>query len=268
MNQYGICNLSVIPVKSEPSHKSETVSQLLFGECFEILDQKEEWARVKLAQDDYEGWVDIRQTVEISVDFYKEVTLKTQQIADLSTHAILMKLGHDEMLHLLPGSTLPAIQGDDEEEEGLFKIGNTDYMFLGLAREPDSMLFTDEIEEVSRFYLNTPYLWGGRSLYGIDCSGFTQIVYKHFGIKIPRDAYQQAEKGETVNSLQSGKPGDLVFFDREDGKITHVGILINDSEIIHASGKVRVDKIDERGIFNLEQEKYTHKLRSIKRILL
>lgn len=268
MYQYGICNLSVIPVKFEPSHKSELVSQLLFGEAFETLDRKEDWALIRSAHDGYEGWIDIRQTAQVSSDFYKEITLAPQQITDLSTHAILMKLGHDEMLHLLPGSTLPAIEGEEAEEEGLFKIGDTDYMFLGLAREPNSNTFTDEVEEAARFYLNAPYLWGGRSLYGIDCSGFAQIVFKHFGINIPRDAYQQAEKGETINFLQETRPGDLVFFDKKDGKIAHVGILLNDSEVIHASGEVRVDKIDENGIFNVEQNKYTHQLRIIKRIVI
>src|SRR5690606_16942143 len=109
MNQYGICNLSVIPVKAEPSHKSEMVSQLLFGESFKILDHRDEWALIKSAHDEYEGWIDIRQTAEISAEFYEGLLKKTQQITDLSTHAILMKLGHDEMLHLLPGSTLPTI---------------------------------------------------------------------------------------------------------------------------------------------------------------
>src|SRR5690606_29489635 len=241
MYQYGICNLSVIPVKFEPSHKSELVSQLLFGEAFETLDRKEDWALIRSAHDGYEGWIDIRQTAQVSSDFYKEITLAPQQITDLSTHAILMKLGHDEMLHLLPGSTLPTINNDEEEEEGLFKIGETDYMFLGLAREPNSMMFAEEVEEVSRFYLNTPYLWCGRSVFGIDCSEITQLVYKHFGIKIPRDAYEQAEKGDTVNLLNETRPGDFLFFDREDGKITNVGIIINNSEVIHASGKVRVD---------------------------
>src|SRR5690606_22014280 len=152
MNQYGICNLSRIPVKAEPSHKSEMVSQLLFGESFEILDQKAEWTLIKSAHDEYEGWIESKQLIEISFAFYEEINQNRQQITDLSTHAILMKLGHDEMLHLLPGSTLPPIQAD-EEEEGLFKIGETDYMFLGLAREPNSMAFVDEVEEVSRFYL-------------------------------------------------------------------------------------------------------------------
>lgn len=266
MTQYGICHLSLVPLRAEPLHKSELTSQLLFGECFEILDQKNEWLLIKLAHDGYEGWVDSNQITEIPSDTYNSINSHTQQITDLSTHAILMKLGHDEMLHLLPGSTLP-VAGSNEEAEGLYSIGDTEYMFLGLSRDPDSINFVEEVEEVARFYYNAPYLWGGRSLYGIDCSGFTQMVYKHFGVSIPRDAYQQAEKGDTIDFLQNAIPGDLAFFDSSDGKITHVGILLNENEIIHASGYVKVDKIDENGIFSTKHQKHTHKLRIIKRLV-
>ena len=263
MTRYGICNLSLIPLRAEPFHKSEMTSQLLFGECFEILDQKEQWSFIKVAYDNYEGWVDTKQIKNISSEYYEKVSKETQCITDLSSHAILMKLGHDEMLHLLPGSTLPTMV----EEEDLFQIEANEYMFLGLSRTPDASNLKKEIEEVSRFYINAPYLWGGRTLYGIDCSGFSQMIYKHFGIKIPRDAYQQATQGKTIDSLNEAHPGDLAFFDNEDGKITHVGIMINDSEIIHASSHVRVDKIDDQGIFNSEDQQYTHKLRTIKRLV-
>lgn len=262
MRSYGVCNLSIIPLRAEPSHKSEMTSQVLFGECFEILDEQESWSSIKLAHDDYEGWVDSKQITYINFEVYKEITHHIQAVSDLSSHGILMKLGQDEMLHILPGSTLPLLQEDD-----LFRIGETEYMFLGLSINPDARNIIKEIEEVSRFYINTPYLWGGRSMFGIDCSGFTQIVYKHFGVKIPRDAYQQAGEGKTIDSLEQSHPGDLAFFDGEDGKIIHVGILLNHSEIIHSSGKVKVDKIDENGIFSLEDQKYTHNLRIIKRLV-
>jgi len=263
MIRYGVCNLSIIPLRAEPTHKSEMTSQILFGDCFEILDEQTSWSLIKLAHDNYEGWVDSQQISFINLDLYQEITRETQAISDLSSHGILMRLGHDEMLHLLPGTTLPLLQ-----EDGLFTIGETDYMFLGLSINPDASNITKEIEEVSRFYINTPYVWGGRSMFGIDCSGFTQMVYKHFGVKIPRDAYQQANEGLIIDSLQKSLPGDLAFFDdEEDSKIVHVGILLNDSEIIHSSGKVKIDKIDENGIFSLDEEKYTHKLRIIKRLV-
>ncbi|HEX2935487.1 MAG TPA: C40 family peptidase, partial [Bacteroidales bacterium] len=124
-----------------------------------------------------------------------------------------------------------------------------------------------EIEEVARKFLHAPYLWGGRTVFGIDCSGFTQIVYKMNGIGIPKDAYQQAEIGEPVQFVEDTRTGDLAFFDNEEGRITHTGIILGKSEIIHASGEVRIDKFDHQGIFNEEDNAYSHKLRLIKRII-
>jgi gamma-D-glutamyl-L-lysine dipeptidyl-peptidase len=123
----------------------------------------------------------------------------------------------------------------------------------------------ENIRQVALQYLDVPYLWGGKSFFGIDCSGFCQQVFRHFGINLPRDAYQQAEKGEVVGFLQEVVCGDLAFFDNEEGRITHVGLMLNTHEIIHASGKVRIDKIDHQGIINSETGVRTHQLRIIKR---
>jgi gamma-D-glutamyl-L-lysine dipeptidyl-peptidase len=123
----------------------------------------------------------------------------------------------------------------------------------------------ENINDVASQYLDVSYLWGGKSLSGIDCSGFCQQVFKQFGIKLPRDAYQQAELGEVVGFLQEVECGDLAFFDNEEGRITHVGMMLNIHEIIHSSGKVRIDKIDHQGIINSETGARTHKLRIIKR---
>lgn len=258
---YGLCTLSIIPLRLQPQHRSEMTSQVLFGETLEILDRNGPWSLVRLSYDNYEGWVETRQIESISEELYQDMNQGPKTVSDLSTHAILMKLGRDEMQHLVPGSTLPIM-----EEDGLFTIGLTNYMFLGLAKETRADDLQDEVEEVARFYLNAPYLWGGRSVFGIDCSGLSQMVFKHFGIVIPRDAYQQATQGKTVDFLQEARAGDLAFFDSEEGKITHVGILLNNSEIIHASAKVRVDPIDENGIFNSDTQSYSHRLRIIKRL--
>jgi hypothetical protein len=138
--------------------------------------------------------------------------------------------------------------------------------FGGKVWNPDEIKINPKlVKQVAFKFLNTSYLWGGKSVFGIDCSGYAQMVYKFLNKQLPRDAWQQAEEGEVVNFLQEAQTGDLAFFDNEEGRITHVGILLNEHEIIHSSGKVRIDKIDTQGIMNLETKLRTHKLRIIKR---
>jgi cell wall-associated NlpC family hydrolase len=126
--------------------------------------------------------------------------------------------------------------------------------------------FESSIAEYAKFFLNAPYLWGGKTLFGIDCSGFTQVVFKMLGKNLKRDAWQQAEQGEIVNFLQEAKAGDLAFFDNAEGHVIHVGIMLNEQQIIHASGRVKIDPIDGQGIYSLDLKKHTHKLRIIKRV--
>jgi cell wall-associated NlpC family hydrolase len=116
-------------------------------------------------------------------------------------------------------------------------------------------------------FLNSAYLWGGRSIFGVDCSGFCQTVFRFIGIPLLRDAYQQASQGEAIGFLEETKLGDLAFFDNEEGRITHVGMLLDQDTIIHASGRVRMDTIDHLGIVNVDTGLHTHKLRIIKRML-
>jgi cell wall-associated NlpC family hydrolase len=156
------------------------------------------------------------------------------------------------------GSTLPFY------DNGKFVIGDKQFSHNGLTTNGSKN--KENIVHNAMMFLNAPYLWGGRSPLGIDCSGFTQIAYKLQGIEIPRDAYQQAEIGTTLSFVEESEPGDLAFFDNNEGKITHVGIILKDNFIIHASGKVRIDRIDQQGIFNAEEKKHTHKLRLIKSV--
>lgn len=258
---YGLCNLPVIPLRGEPSHRSEMVSQVLFGECFEILDNEDAWLFVRLEHDGYEGWMDAKQYIKISKPVYDSFSAGVHDVIGLSSHSVCIKLGLEEMINLLPGSTLPFLN------DTKFELNDQEYLFLGESSVPHVSSFHASLDETTRFYINAPYLWGGRSLFGIDCSGFSQLVYKHLGVRIFRDANQQANEGRLIDSIQDAKAGDLAFFDNEDGKITHVGIVLDDLEIIHASGRVKIDQLDDQGVFCRDTQKYTHKLKVIKRLV-
>ncbi len=254
---YGICNLSIIPVRAEPSDKSEMVSQLLFGESFQIIEKQDSWLKVKLQYDDYLGWIDKKQLVNLNEEeFTRTTALPTTVTLDIVQIVIFSQ---SNIIPVVLGSTLP------NYFDKKFKIGSVDYAYDGNIKtfsSPD----TSKIIEHAYMYLNAPYLWGGRSPFGIDCSGYTQMVFKLCGITLQRDAHQQVQQGRTINSLEEAKAGDLAFFDNAEGKIVHTGIILPSHKIIHASGKVHVDKLDHKGIFNEETNKYTHNLRVIKRI--
>lgn len=255
---YGICNLSVIPVRAEASDRSEIVTQLLFGETFEIIEQTEGWSKIKVNYDGYEGWIGNKQFFGLSKEDLNVLAEHQEFVCTSPFNFLTNALGHSH--YLSPGSTLPLFRGDT-----VF-VGDEKYYFKGKAYETDSYP-RKSMESLFKMFLNAPYLWGGRSILGIDCSGFTQVCFKILGIKLRRDAYQQAEQGELVSFINEGKLGDLAFFDNAEGRITHVGILLNNHQIIHASGRVRIDSIDHQGIFNEETLLYTHKLRIIKRML-
>lgn len=255
---YGICDLSIVPIRREASHSSEQISQLLFGEHFSVLHQENGWTRIRCAFDLYEGWIQQSQYLPIEIQDFNELERTTEF---LSYDLVQILINHQSIFSLVLGSTLPWFRA------GSCRLGATSYTFEGNARQPSPIEGTKNIVENAFMYLQAPYLWGGRSPFGIDCSGLTQMVYKLSGIKLKRDAWMQAEQGTSIHLLDECQPGDLAFFDNEEGKIVHTGILISKSRIIHASGKVRVDNIDHHGIFNQETRKYTHNLRLLRRIL-
>lgn len=253
---FAICPLSVIPVRKEPSDKSEMVSQFLFGETMELLSKEGNWRKVRSTYDDYVGWVDSKQIHPLeNADFAVIESQPVQLSIDLVQVALRSKT---ELLPVLIGSVLRGYNGK------IFSIGGIEYEFEGNVVTP-SHKDPSMIMQQSYMFLNAPYLWGGRSPFGIDCSGFTQLIFKLCGIKLKRDAYQQAEQGSLVNLFDESAPGDLAFFDNAEKKIIHVGIILPGQQIIHASGKVRIDRIDHQGIFNRDTGNYTHNLRLIKR---
>ena len=257
---YGVCNLSVVPVRREASDKSEMVTQLLFGEHFEVLEQQGSWVRIKIAYDDYEGWMDKKQFLPIEQHTFDILNATEAYYANG-----LIQLIKDNRTSwhfpIVMGSTLPAFDTNECLIENQSYTYEGEYISAGMAFPKSGIL------ETAMMYLNAPYLWGGKSPLGIDCSGFTQTVYKLNGIKLMRDAYQQAEQGETLSFVEESEPGDLAFFDNDEGRIVHVGIVMDNNKIIHASGKVRIDGFDHQGIFNNEKKDYSHRLRLLKRIV-
>ncbi|MFK7002036.1 C40 family peptidase [Flavobacterium oreochromis] len=252
---FGICNLANIPLRFEPNDRSELVSQVLFGEHFQIIDQNSKWSKIRLAFDHYEGWVDNKQFQFITAQQYE--CLKN---ADLFLNGDLMEYitSPDNTLIPIPlGAALSFLSISD--------INVENYQFEGL--KVSGQKSKAEIINTAFMYLNSPYLWGGKTPFGIDCSGFTQMVYKLNGYKLLRDASQQATQGDPLSFIEESEPGDLAFFDNEEGNIIHVGIIMENNYIIHASGKVRIDRLDHLGIYNAELNKHTHKLRVIKKIV-
>jgi len=249
---FGICNLAIVPMRADASDRSEITSQLLFGEHFEVLQQQSQWLRVRTQYDQYEGWIDAKQQQAISAEQFAQ--LSADPIV-LSGDLIEYVAGPDNFLMPVPlGASLSFLNHADINAQKLH--------FDGLRTsgiKPKS-----HIVETAFLYLNAPYLWGGKTPFGIDCSGFTQMAYKLNGYKLLRDASQQATQGEALSFIEESQPGDLAFFDNEEGRITHVGIIMADNYIIHASGKVRIDRLDHLGIYNAETGRHTHKLRVIK----
>jgi hypothetical protein len=252
---FGICNLAIIPLRLESSDRSEIVSQVLFGEHFEILEQQKQWSRIKMHFDGYEGWVDSKQYQVISDSNFNQ--LSDEPIV-LSSDLIEYVTGGSNLLMPIPlGASVSFLTNDTINTNGFAFEGTK----INGVKDKKNLINT------AFLYLNAPYLWGGKTPFGIDCSGFTQMVYKLNGYKLLRDAAQQSGQGEALSFIEESEPGDLAFFDNEEGIIIHVGIIMQNNYIIHASGKVRIDRLDHLGIYNAETNKHTHKLRVIKKII-
>ncbi|WP_430816536.1 NlpC/P60 family protein [Carboxylicivirga sp. RSCT41] len=254
-----ICTYGFIPVRSEAAESAEMVTQLLFGETFDIIEKQENWCKIRAHHDQYEGWINSRLVVSL-MDKEVENWINAEKWV-VPAPFIRVVSEPDKTTHLLSGGSTIYF---NEADRNSFRIGNKEYYLSGNfnASKPGGT-----IADSATAFINAPYLWGGRSFFGIDCSGLTQNVYKIAGFQLPRDASQQVELGDIVNFVEEAVLGDLAFFDNEEGKITHVGLCLGKGEIIHASGRVRIDKLDHQGIFDEETKSYSHKLRVIKRVL-
>ncbi len=255
----GICRFSYIPMRKDPSEKSEMVSQLLFGEAFTVIEKTGEWYHVITEFDNYPGWIDKKMFSEASDDYFLTLKQNKYQVSDLP---VLSISDPGKSLLLIPaGSTLGNIIGGNIIESDMIRyhvLNPSDNDFIHKNRS---------IKQTALQFLHTPYLWGGRSSFGFDCSGFTQIIYKIHNIRLPRDAWQQASCGTIVDDIRKVSEGDLVFFKDSGNKIIHVGIALSHNEVIHCSGMVRIDSLDQTGIFNTSLNSYTHFLHSIRRII-
>lgn len=249
--------LSLVPMRAEPSNRAELVTQVLFGECYEIISRQDKWLRIQLTTDGYQGWIDANQHNPVSKEYYQEWQ-KAQHPRSLDLVQIISNA--DVRIPIGIGCYLPFFDGMN------IRIGDQTYLYNGRATNPEVPATTAQLVKVAHNFMKAPYLWGGKSVFGIDCSGFAQQVYGICGVQLPRDAYQQVASGEEVHFVNQTQPGDLAFFDNEEGRIIHVGIVLEDQKIIHASSEVRIDSLDHNGIYNADRKRYSHKLRIIKRI--
>jgi len=225
------------------------VSQLLYGDCFKIIGIKKKWLNITTVEDDYSGWIDRKQAQKITLELLQELDKKSSYSTSLVDY---LETAHNSLTPIVLGSNISCVKLLNHTFKGNITEGE---------KEKINLLKTASL------YLNTPYLWGGKTPIGIDCSGLTQMIYRINGYKIPRDASQQANLGETLSFIDESEPGDLAFFDDEEGKINHVGILLENHFILHAHGQVRINRIDQTGIYNSQTQQYSHKLRIIKKII-
>ena len=255
---FGICSLSVIPCRKDPASSSEMVTQLLFGETYRVMEELEDWIKIETIFDHYPCWISIKQHTHLSNSEFKALTSN-----NLSSELVqvINNTTNNSVYPLTIGASLPNFQ------QGKLKIGQSDFVFEGQTSNTSTKKTINEIKDTAYLFLNAPYLWGGRSPFGIDCSGFTQLVFKLNGYNLPRDANQQVEIGSPLSFVEEAEAGDLAFFDNEEGRIVHVGIVLENQQIIHASGCVRIDKFDHYGIFHTDKKKYSHMLRVIKKVI-
>lgn len=254
---FGICHLSTIPVRCRPSHRSELGSELLFGEGYELLEEQEDWLKIQCLWDRFIGWIHTSQ--------YAATALTRDQLQACRAYALEVAQPAASKQHYLPillGSSLRHFDGIN------CRLNQHRYTYSGQAIVPTEVAPTPALAiRIARKYLYAPYRWGGRSPFGIDAPGLTQMIFKAMGIVMPRSAALQARRGRLIDFIHEAEIGDVAFFENDRGQVIHTGLILPDSQIIHASGTVRIDSLDHYGIYNHDTGRYTHKLRVIRRLL-
>ncbi len=250
-HHYGLCSQSIIPVRSSPNSSAEQVTQLLYGDLYKVTDHRKDWVKIRVTFDGTEGWIPKNQSHPLEKEDYRAFKA-AKEPAHASDLISFVSTGNQLLIPVLLGSVVQFTRHLKHEYEGELVRGRL---------EKTNLLTT------AYQYLNAPYQWGGKTPFGVDCSGLSQMVYKINGHTLPRNAADQSALGEVLSFVEESSPGDLAFFDDEEGRITHVGIIMKDNHIIHAHGKVRIDRLDQSGIYDQEQGRYTHRLRVIKKIL-
>lgn len=249
--KFAFCKVNISPLRAESSDPSEMVSQMLFGELVEVIERKDNWTKIATLTDHYEGWCDSKHLIFLTPKEMQRwmdgLTYQTQLLRKLNT-----PWGEQWISR---GAFVPFSDAIE------FQIGNLTFKWKDSL---DKIHFQHPVDAASE-YLNTPYLWGGKNPFGIDCSGLTQLVYRFFDYNLPRDAKDQFSHGAEVE-FDDILENDLAFFQNDTGKITHVGIVMQNQKIIHAAGQVRIDTITPEGIFNDEKNILTHRISAFKRL--